>query len=142
VELSAPGQDGVDALERLAEHLGVADGPLPEPAPPPPAPAPGPLTTTSLGAALASAQPEGAIIVDEGISSGGPYWAASPGAPRHTLLALSGGAIGHGPPSATGAAVACPDRPVLALQADGHVSRPSSAGRTRSRAPRRSRYRA
>ena len=79
VALSAPGQDGVDALERLAEHLGVADGPLPEPAPPPPTPEPGPLTPTSLGAALAAAQPEGAIIVDEGISSGGPYWAASPG---------------------------------------------------------------
>ena len=119
VALSAPGQDGVDALERLAEHLGVADGPLPEPAPPPPTPEPGPLTPTSLGAALAAAQPEDAIIVDEGISSGGPYWAASPGAPRHTLLALTGGAIGHGPPTATGAAVACPDRPVLALQADG-----------------------
>jgi acetolactate synthase I/II/III large subunit len=119
VTLSAPGQDGVDALERLAQHLGVADGPLPEPASPPPAPEPGPLTPASLGAALAAAQPEGAIIVDEGISSGGPYWAASPGAARHTLLALTGGAIGHGPPTATGAAVACPDRPVLALQADG-----------------------
>jgi acetolactate synthase I/II/III large subunit len=119
VTLSAPGQDGVDALERLAEHLGVADGPLPEPASSPSAPEPGPLTPASLGAALAAAQPEGAIIVDEGISSGGPYWAASPGAARHTLLALTGGAIGHGPPTATGAAVACPDRPVLALQADG-----------------------
>jgi acetolactate synthase I/II/III large subunit len=119
VALSALGQDGVDALERLAEHLGVADGALPHPAPPPVAPEPGPLTPASLGAALAAAQPEGAIIVDEGISSGGPYWAASPGAPRHTLLALTGGAIGHGPPTATGAAVACPDRPVLALQADG-----------------------
>ncbi len=35
------------------------------------------------------------------------------------MLALTGGAIGMGPPAATGAAVACPDRPVLALQADG-----------------------
>jgi acetolactate synthase-1/2/3 large subunit len=41
------------------------------------------------------------------------------GARRHTVLALTGGAIGMGPPVATGAAVACPDRPVLALQADG-----------------------
>jgi acetolactate synthase-1/2/3 large subunit len=117
--LSAPGQDGVDALQRLAERLGVADGPLPPPAPPPHAPEPGPLTPASLGAALAAVQPEGAIVVDEGITASAPYWAASPGAPRHTLLALTGGAIGWGPPAATGAAVGSPDRPVLALQADG-----------------------
>ena len=35
------------------------------------------------------------------------------------LLTLTGGAIGQGMPVATGAAVACPDRPVLNLQADG-----------------------
>jgi acetolactate synthase-1/2/3 large subunit len=34
-------------------------------------------------------------------------------------LTLCGGAIGQGLPLATGAAVACPDRPVIALQADG-----------------------
>ena len=44
---------------------------------------------------------------------------ATAGAPRHDWLALTGGAIGHGLPVATGAAVACPDRPVLGLQADG-----------------------
>ena len=31
------------------------------------------------------------------------------------LLALTGGAIGQGLPTAVGAAIACPDRPVLAL---------------------------
>jgi acetolactate synthase-1/2/3 large subunit len=117
--LSAPGQDGVDALERLAERVGAAGGPQATPAPAPVAPQPGPLTPASLGAALAFAQPEGAIVVDEGITASGPYWELSPGAPRHTLLALTGGAIGWGPPAATGAAVACPDRAVLALQADG-----------------------
>jgi acetolactate synthase-1/2/3 large subunit len=34
-------------------------------------------------------------------------------------MSLTGGAIGQGLPCATGAAIACPDRPVLALQADG-----------------------
>ena len=34
-------------------------------------------------------------------------------------IAITGGAIGIGPPLALGAAVACPDRPVVALQADG-----------------------
>ena len=41
------------------------------------------------------------------------------GAPRHDLLALTGGAIGQGLPCAVGAAIACPDRPVLALVGDG-----------------------
>jgi acetolactate synthase-1/2/3 large subunit len=40
-------------------------------------------------------------------------------APRHTLLTLTGGAIGQGMPAATGAAIAAPDRPVLSLEADG-----------------------
>ena len=35
------------------------------------------------------------------------------------MLALTGGAIGQGLPCATGAAVACPDRKVIAFQADG-----------------------
>jgi acetolactate synthase-1/2/3 large subunit len=34
-------------------------------------------------------------------------------------LALTGGAIGQGLPSALGAALACPDRRVIAFQADG-----------------------
>jgi acetolactate synthase-1/2/3 large subunit len=41
------------------------------------------------------------------------------GAPRHDVITLTGGAIGQGLPSAVGAAVACPDRPVLALVGDG-----------------------
>ena len=117
VALSAPGEDGIGALERLAERLGAGDATFD--APPPPRVDAGPLTPASLGAALAAAQPEGAIVVDEGITASAPYWEASAGSPRHTLLGLTGGAIGWGPPAATGAAVACPHRPVLALQADG-----------------------
>ena len=41
------------------------------------------------------------------------------GAPRHTWLCLTGGAIGQGMPAAVGAAIACPDRKVVNLQADG-----------------------
>ena len=32
---------------------------------------------------------------------------------------MTGGAIGCGLPLATGAAIACPDRPVISLEADG-----------------------
>ena len=44
---------------------------------------------------------------------------ATAGGPRHDWLTLTGGAIGQGMPVATGAAVACPDRKVLNLEADG-----------------------
>ena len=37
----------------------------------------------------------------------------------HSWLSLTGGSIGQGGPAATGAALACPDRPVLALLGDG-----------------------
>jgi acetolactate synthase-1/2/3 large subunit len=68
---------------------------------------------------LAALQPEGAIIVEEGITSAGPYYAVSALSPPHTVLALTGGAIGQGMPCAVGAALACPDRPVINFQGDG-----------------------
>jgi acetolactate synthase-1/2/3 large subunit len=63
--------------------------------------------------------PDGAIVADESITSGRAIPAATYGAPRHDLLAVTGGAIGQALPVATGAAVACPGRPVLCLESDG-----------------------
>src|SRR5207302_8423217 len=40
-------------------------------------------------------------------------------APRHSLLTLTGGSTGMGPPCATGAAIRCPDRTVINFQGDG-----------------------
>ena len=79
----------------------------------------GPLTAGALGQAIAALQPEGAIVVDEGATSGLAYFALSARAPAHDYLALTGGAIGQGLPTAVGAALACPDRKVIAFQADG-----------------------
>ena len=73
----------------------------------------------SLGQALAALQPEGCVVVEEAATSGVPYALFAPSAPPHTALALTGGAIGQGLPCATGAAIACPDRKVVAFQADG-----------------------
>ncbi len=118
VPLAAPGDDVVAALSALADELGAADaagGPssgLPE------VPS-GPLNARSLCQAIAALQPEGAIVVEEALSSAGAYFPASATAPRHSVLSLTGGAIGQGLPSAAGAAIACPDRPVIAFQADG-----------------------
>ena len=50
---------------------------------------------------------------------GGASMLACAGAKKHDWLQLTGGSIGQGLPLAVGCAVACPDRKVIALQADG-----------------------
>jgi len=64
--------------------------------------------------------PENAILVDEAGTNGAAIFAATKGARAHDYLApFNGGAIGGDPPLALGAAIACPDRKVILLQADG-----------------------
>ena len=53
------------------------------------------------------------------MTSGRELLAPTFGAAPHDWLQITGGAIGHGFPCATGAAIACPDRKVVCLQADG-----------------------
>jgi acetolactate synthase-1/2/3 large subunit len=120
IALGGPGDDLEMLLAAIATELGVepSEGPGRTPAPLPEVD-PGPLSPRNLGQAFACAIPEGAIVVSEAISSGGGYRALAPSAAPHTLLAVTGGAIGGGLPAAVGAAVAAPDRSVLALQADG-----------------------
>jgi acetolactate synthase-1/2/3 large subunit len=79
----------------------------------------GALTPAAACQTLAALQPEGAIIVDEGLTTSGKYYSMTVGLPPHTILRLTGGAIGYGMPCALGAALACPDRPVINFQADG-----------------------
>jgi acetolactate synthase-1/2/3 large subunit len=117
--LVRPGEDAAAALEGLAELLGTpGDGSAPAPSGRPDRPT-GATTAETLAAAVGATLPEGAIVVDEGNTSGLFVPAATAGAPRHDWLTLTGGAIGIGLPLATGAAVAAPERPVLCLQADG-----------------------
>ncbi|MGD0321106.1 MAG: acetolactate synthase large subunit [Acidimicrobiales bacterium] len=79
----------------------------------------GALNGETAAAAIGALLPEGAIVSDEANTSGVFLPAATAGAPRHNWLCLTGGAIGQGIPVATGAAIACPDRKVLSLEADG-----------------------
>ncbi len=116
--LATPEEDVADALARLADALGAPPAPPPDVATPAGVPS-GALDPAKLGAVLAARQPENAVVVDEGATSGRPWWEAAEAAPRHSALTLTGGAIGQGLPCATGAALARPDRPVIALQADG-----------------------
>ena len=110
--------DGPEAVAALADHL-AAEPQVPAPKPLAPRPEQGPITPETLAAAVANALPENAIVVDESVSNGRDVWAATDDAAPHSWIALTGGAIGDGIPLALGAAIACPDRPVLSLQADG-----------------------
>ena len=69
--------------------------------------------------ALGATMPEGAIVVDESVTTGRGFFPYSAGAPPHDWLNNMGGSIGFGGPVAVGAAVACPDRKVICMIGDG-----------------------
>jgi len=117
--LASDSDDPSQALEALADALGAKpDAAILSRSERPDLPA-GPLTPQTAAAVVGALLPEGAIVSDEAITAGIFFSGATHGAPRHDWLGLPGNAIGQGLPLATGAAVACPDRPVIALQADG-----------------------
>jgi len=86
---------------------------------PVPFPPDGPLTPASLGQVVAALLPEDSIVTDEMVSSAEPVNAALDSARPHLLLPVTGGSIGQGLPVALGAALAAPERKVVALEADG-----------------------
>jgi acetolactate synthase-1/2/3 large subunit len=118
-ELASPSSDVLGSLEALVETLGAANATVAVQQAAVPERPSGELTADSVCQAIASVLPEGAIVSDESQTSGVTLAGHTAGAPRHDFLALTGGAIGQGLPVAVGAAVACPDRPVFALEADG-----------------------
>lgn len=117
--LAAPGDDIVGALEALADLVGARLDEAPLQAAFRPEIPRGELSLEKIGLAIGALLPEHAIVCDESITSGRTFFAATAGAPAHDWLQLTGGSIGIGMPMATGAAVACPDRKVINLQADG-----------------------
>jgi acetolactate synthase I/II/III large subunit len=116
--LSEPGEDGVAALLALAGLVAPDATPELLEASRPELPT-GELTPRTMAAVIGALLPENAIVVDEALTSGVGLNELTSGAPRHDWLALTGGAIGDGLPLAVGAAIACPDRPVIGIQADG-----------------------
>jgi acetolactate synthase I/II/III large subunit len=119
LHLAHPHEDGVSALQSLAEAVGatrertaLALLELPD------------LPTGRLDAITAAQVigrllPEQAIVSDEASTSGVGLSEATAYSAPHDRLALTGGSIGQGIPVATGASVACPDRKVVCLQGDG-----------------------
>ena len=106
-------------LKSLAEKLKAAPEPkgrqarieLPLPS--------GALTPQTIGKSLNILLPEQAILSDEGVTCSLDVYNCTESAAPHDWLTLTGGAIGQGLPLSLGAAVACPHRKVVALQADG-----------------------
>ena len=118
-QLAAVGEDVVDALARLSDELGAAGAPpvlMPLQKPPLPT---GRLSPETIALSVAALMPENAVVAEESISSGGSLIPATATTEPHDWLFTTGGAIGQGLPNATGAALACPERKVLCLQADG-----------------------
>ncbi len=119
VELAGPAEDGIDAIERLADTLQArSHEPVREPLALPDLPA-GAITLAGLAAVIAALLPENAIVVDESITSGRGLLPATRTSRPHDWLTNPGGAIGTGLPLAIGAAVSCPDRKVVCLESDG-----------------------
>ncbi len=110
-------EDVIAALEALAEAVSApVDAPvagLARPERPT-----GAIKTMAVAQALGALLPENCIVCSDsgGGGAAAPVLARSI---RHTWLSLTGGAIGQGGPAATGAALACPDRQVVALLGDG-----------------------
>ena len=119
VRLTSLREDALGALTGLAEALDAPAEPALVQAPTRFPAEDGRLNSANLGAILAELLPENCIVSDESATSGGAAFAMCAGAAQHDWLQLTGGAIGQGLPLAVGAAVACPDRKVIALQADG-----------------------
>lgn len=120
IPLAGAGDDLVGTLEALSDAVGAAglvpagvgarqDIGLPI----------GAATSEAIAAVLARTIPENGIVVDESVTTGRAFSAGTTGAAPHSWINNCGGSIGYGMPVSIGAAVACPDRKVLALIGDG-----------------------
>ncbi len=112
-------EDVLMALSMLVEEIAAPDdtGPL-APSDRPPRPT-GAITIDKVWAAVSALMPAESIVSDESITSGRAAMSMTHGAPRHDWLNITGGSIGQGLPVALGAAIACPDRQVFAMESDG-----------------------
>ena len=117
--LAAEHEDGAGALEWLAEEIGAPAKSATHDLSSATLPIGEPLTPVAIARTVAALAPEGAIFSDESVSASGEMWPQFASAARHDHLPVTGGSIGQGLPVALGAALACPDRKVVALEADG-----------------------
>ena len=116
--LAGENENVVEALEAVSSEFGQDTPTIEEPCPGLTL-ATGAITPDGIAQSLGVLLPDGAVVVDESLTSGINLFPLTRHAAPHDWLQLTGGAIGIGIPLATGASVACPDRRVICLQADG-----------------------
>ncbi len=117
--LATPEEDVTQALEALAEELNARGTAVPVQTRETPLATADKVTSGAAAAVVGAQLPENAIVVEEALTAASGFISGTQGAAPHDYLQLTGGAIGIGLPLATGAAIACPDRKVVCLQADG-----------------------
>jgi acetolactate synthase-1/2/3 large subunit len=119
-KLAGTDEDMEAALAALADELGAtATPPAHVAAPRRPLMPDGAISPVTIAPILGAKIPEGAIIVDESVTTGREFFPETAGAPPHDWINNRGGSIGYGMPVAIGAAIACPDRKVIAMIGDG-----------------------
>ena len=119
VPLASIDDDLIATLEALADAVGVRSFDLDMPALSKPDRPTGAVSPEGIARAITSLMPENTIVVDEAVTTGRGFAGITASAAPHDWLQNNGGSIGFGMPSAIGAALACPDRPVLCLEGDG-----------------------
>jgi acetolactate synthase-1/2/3 large subunit len=117
--LSHPHENGVGALEAVAEAIGAPKEPKDVAPLKKPESISDKFDQFTIGQVIARYLPEGAILSDEAATSGAGTALATMTSVPHDHLGLTGGSIGQGLPVATGAAVAAPRRKVVCVHGDG-----------------------
>ena len=117
--LARPEQDAVAALNALADELGAPQQVAIAAGEQQPQLGQGPFEPVAFASTLAALLPENCIVAEDAVTSGRALFAPTFNAAPMDWLQNTGGAIGHAFPCATGAAIACPERKVVCLQADG-----------------------
>jgi acetolactate synthase-1/2/3 large subunit len=119
IDFATADHDILSSLNALADKISADEEAVVTQIAPPFPPPKGALTPVAIGQTLTLLMPQDAIVSDEAATCGLGLFPVTEQAPPHDWLMLTGGAIGQGLPLSLGAAVACPDRKVIALQADG-----------------------
>ena len=119
IYLAHPHENGVTALQNLAEALGAPHEPTARVQLQLPGLPTGSLNSLSIAQIIAQLTPDNAIYADESNTASLPLLMTLARARPHTHLPLAGGSIGQGLPLAVGAAIAAPDRKVVCPHGDG-----------------------
>ena len=119
--IASPEHDITNALIEIESKVGSSQETVPRvPAPTDNTPPVGELSSAAIGRSIRLLMPDNAIMVDEGATAAMGVINETQFGPKHDYLyTVCGGAIGAGLPITLGASVACPERKIITLQADG-----------------------